>query len=140
MLMTNFRRLPDPWDEFERMRQAFFRHTTPSNAEFPAFNVWISGDSETVTSELPGIDSEAIEISVVGRTLTVKGSRQSDELAEGESFHRKERWSGKFTKTFDLPFSVDPNKVRARLVRGVLEISMPRAEAERPQKIEIKSE
>jgi HSP20 family protein len=140
MLMTNFERLLDPWDEFERMRQSFFRQTSSSNAEFPAFNVWVSGDNAIVTSELPGIAPGAIEISAVGKTLTVKGCRQPDKLVEGESFHRRERWSGQFTKTFDLPFGIDSDKVRAQLVRVVLEISMPRAEAERPRKIEIKSE
>ncbi len=140
MLMTNFARLLDPWDEFERMRQPFFSQTAPSNAEFPAFNVWVSGDDAIVTSELPGMDRGAIEISVVGKTLTVRGSRRFAELAEGESFHRKERWFGQFTKTFELPFSIDAEKVRAQLAGGVLEISLPRAEAERPRKIEIKSE
>ncbi|MDA8242045.1 MAG: Hsp20/alpha crystallin family protein [Nitrospiraceae bacterium] len=140
MLMTNFTRLLDPWDECESMRQPFFGQTEPSNAEFPAFNVWVSGDDAIVTSELPGIDRGAIEISVVGKTLTVRGSRRSEELAEGESFPHKERWFGQFNKTFELPFDIDADGIRAQLAGGILEISLPRAEAEKPRKIEIKSE
>ena len=140
MLMTNFTRLLDPWDECESMRQPFFGQTEPSNAEFPAFNVWVSGDDAIITSEPPGIDRGAIEISVVGKTLTVRGSRRSEELAEGESFPRKERWFGQFNKTFELPFGIDADRIRAQLAGGILEISLPRAEAEKPRKIEIKSE
>lgn len=143
MLVSNFEhflRLRDPWEELEHMRRAVFGQTTPSNTEFPEFNVWASGDNVVVTTELPGVDRNAIEISVEGTTLTVKGSRDPEQLAEGDSYHRRERWSGQFFKTFELPFTIDDEKVKAQFAKGVLEINLPRAEAEKSRKIEIKSE
>ena len=60
-----------------------------------------------VTTELPGIDADAIDISVTGKTLVLKGSREPLEVKEGNSYHRRERWYGQFTKTIELPFAVE---------------------------------
>jgi HSP20 family protein len=142
MLWSNLEevgKLFEPWEEFERMRRAFFRASAPSNGEFPAVNVWSSADSALVTTELPGVDPGEIDISVSGNTLTVKGEREPETLADGESYHRRERWYGKFSKAIDLPFNVQAEKVHAKFVRGILSIDLPRAESERPKKIEITS-
>ncbi len=131
-------RLFDPWQEFERMRNAFFRASAPSNGEFPAVNLWSSAENAVVTTELPGVDPSAIDISVTGDVLTIKGSRTPEELKEGESYHRRERWYGQFSKTVELPFTVETEKVTAKFLNGVLRIELPRAESEKPKKIEIK--
>lgn len=133
------RNLFDPWQEFERMRNAFFRATTPSNGEFPAVNIWSSAEKAVVTTELPGVDPSAIDISVTGSVLTIKGARMPEELKEGESYHRRERWYGQFTKTVELPFNAEMDKVSAKFLNGVLKIELPRAASEAPKKIEIKS-
>lgn len=131
------RKLFDPWLEFDRMRKAFFRTQTPSNGEFPAVNVWSSAENAVVTTELPGVDPSAIDIAVTGDVLTIKGSRNPEELKDGESYHRRERWHGQFSKTVELPFNVQQDKVSAKFLNGVLRIELPRAESEKPKKIEI---
>jgi HSP20 family protein len=106
---------------------------------FPAMNVWTDEESVVVTAELPGVAPDDIDVSVVGDTLTLKGSRQPDELEEGESYHRRERRYGAFTRAFQLPFQVEPNQVEANFGNGVLQISLPRAEADKPKKIAVKA-
>jgi HSP20 family protein len=105
---------------------------------FPAMNVWMDQDGVVVTAELPGVAPDDIDISVVGDTLTLKGSRQPDELEEGGTYHRRERRYGTFTRAFQLPFQVDPNQVEATFGSGVLQISLPRAEEDKPKKIAVK--
>ena len=142
MLWSEFERLGwplDPWRDFEHMRRAMTRWNAPTTVEFPAVNVWIAENSAIVTAELPGIDPNEIDISVVGKTVTVRGSRKSEDLGEGESYHRRERWHGQFTKTLEMPFNIESGKVEAKFVKGVLNISLPRAEAEKPRKISVKS-
>ena len=85
------------------------------------------------------VDPETIELSVVGKSLTLRGARQSEELKEGETYHRRERWEGSFSKTVQLPFTVESDKVNARFTRGVLTVELPRAEAEKPRKIIVKT-
>jgi len=129
----------DPWREFDRMQRALSRWSTPSSIEFPAVNVWVSGDTALVTTEIPGVDTGALDISVVGKSLTLRGSRVAEELKEGDSYHRRERWHGQFTKTIELPFTVEAGKVEAKFAKGILNIILPRAEAEKPKKISVKS-
>jgi HSP20 family protein len=100
----------------------------------------VAADLAMVTTELPGIGPKAIDISVVNDTLTLSGSRQPDGPIQSESYHRRERWQGQFTKTLELPFPIEVNKIEARYSKGVLSISLPRSEADKPRKIAIKSE
>ncbi len=104
---------------------------------FPAVNVWTNEDSVFVTAELAGFDVENIHISVVEGVLNLKGCRKSEELKEGETFHRQEREYGKFSRSIRLPFQVDPEKVEAQYKNGILNITMPRAERDKPKKIKI---
>lgn len=129
----------DPWDEFDRMQRAFLGGNARRSSEFPSVNTWVSSDDSVVTTEIPGVDPENIDISVTGKTVTLRGSRKADEIPEGQSYHRRERWSGEFTKAIELPFNIEADKVSAKFRNGVLYMTLPRAEAEKPRKIEIKS-
>jgi HSP20 family protein len=102
-------------------------------------NVWRNEEGVVITAELPGLKPEDIDISVVGDTLTLTGSRQAEELGENVKYHRRERGSGKFTRTFQLPFGVEADKVEATFEKGLLHIFLPRAEAEKPRKITVKT-
>jgi len=137
--LERFGSLWDPWRDFNRMHHALTRWGTPSSIEFPAVNVWVSSDDAIVTTEIPGVDPAAVDISVVGKSVTIRGTRQPEELKEGVSFHRRERWNGQFTKTLEMPFTVDSSKVEAKSARGILQIFLPRAEADKPRKISVKS-
>jgi HSP20 family protein len=137
--LERFDSIWNPWHELDPMARTLSRLVPPSKVEFPAVNVWLAENSALVTTEIPGVDPQAIDISVVGKSLTLRGSRHPEELREGESYHRRERWYGQFTKTIDLPFNVQADKVAARFSRGVLSIELPRAEAEKPRKITVKS-
>ena len=136
-----------PWQEMERMRREMDRvfsnfYASPRSRvapSFPAINVWTNQDGAVITAELPGVNPVDIDISVVGDTLTLTGWRQPEELKEGEKYHRRERGYGKFTRTFQLPFSVEGDRVEAMFSKGVLHLSLPRAEAEKPRKITIKA-
>ncbi|MDZ4835233.1 MAG: Hsp20/alpha crystallin family protein [Candidatus Melainabacteria bacterium] len=108
--------------------------------EFPPTNVWTSEEGAIVRSEIPGIEPERVDISLVNNTLTIRGSRGEEVLKEGQSCHRQERESGHFTRTLQLPFNVNSDRVEARFCNGVLEITLPRAEAEKPRKISVVTE
>ena len=142
MALTDWERLArvmNPWREFEQLSQTFSGSDALSG-ELPLFNVWLATDTAMVTTEVPGIDAGAIDISVMGKTVAVRGSREPEEVKDGVAYHRRERWHGRFSKTFEIPFTVDADKVEAKFRKGVLYISLPRAEADKPRKITIKSE
>ena len=129
----------DPWDEFERMRRVMSGLDSRRSSEFPSVNTWVSSDDSIVTTEIPGVDPESIDISVTGKTLTLRGSRKADDIKEDQTFHRRERWNGEFSKAIELPFIIEADKVVAKFKKGILTLTLPKAEAEKPKKIEIKS-
>jgi HSP20 family protein len=105
---------------------------------FPPINVWEDGDNLYVEAELPGVKSENLDIAVVGNELTMKGERPAPS-EEGVTYHRRERGTGSFTRVVVLPTEVDANQVNATLKNGVLLITLPKSEAAKPRKIQVKA-
>ena len=105
----------------------------------PPLNVWSNEDETIVQAELPGLAADDIDISVVQNTLTLRGSRNPEGLKEGESYHRRERWTGRFVRSLELPFEVENSKVEAEYKHGMLRIRLPRAEQHKPKKITVKA-
>ncbi|MBF0343800.1 MAG: Hsp20/alpha crystallin family protein [Nitrospirae bacterium] len=138
-----FREVVDVQEQVRTMQRELNRMlsgvTLPSTSEFPTVNLWVDDENAVATAELAGVSAEGIDISVVGKTLTLKVVRQPLEVKEGESFHRRERWHGQYTRTVELPFNIDSEKVEARFAKGVLYITLPRTAADKPRKIAIKS-
>jgi HSP20 family protein len=106
---------------------------------YPAINVWSDENSALIVAEIPGMGQEDLEINVTGDTLTINGERKPDKLPEGARYHRQERSYGKFNRNIQLPYTVDVNKVKANFKNGVLEIILPRIEAEKPKKITVRA-
>jgi HSP20 family protein len=84
------------------------------------------------------VDPQEIDISVEDDTLTLRGSRQVDG-PENVTYHRRERGSGSFARSVQLPFRVEADQVEATFDQGVLTIELPRAESDKPHKIAIQS-
>ena len=139
-------RTPSIWREMDRLQQDMNRlfgdmtvnrmRTAPS---FPAINIWAAEDSAKVTTEIPGVSKDDLEINVTGDTLTLSGVRGQDDLPEGAPYHRQERRFGEFNRSIQLPYTVDVNKVKAVFNNGVLSVELPRVEAEKPKKITVKA-
>lgn len=137
-------RMPSIWQEMERLQRDMNRLMGQSYAgrfqsapSFPAVNLWVSDEGVIVTSEVPGVKPENIDISVVNEMLTINGERNPEEVDPQARYHRRERGCGKFARSIQLPFAVDANNVEAAFRNGVLQISLPRKEEEKPKKIKV---
>lgn len=146
MLMRPFR-YTSSWRELSRLQREMNRlfERAPSwpglsaAQGYPAVNVWTQGDGAIVTAELPGVEPGCIDISVQDDTLTVRGTRECREEEENVTYHRRERRSGAFARTIQLPFQVEGNGVEATFEKGVLQIMLPRAEEDKPKRITVKA-
>jgi HSP20 family protein len=134
------------WSEMERLQREMNRLFSGSGSDwlswapdFPAVNIWNDNEGATLTAEIPGIDPEDIEINVVGQTITINGTREQEQIGEGDRYYRQERQQGKFARSFELPFVIDAEKVKATFEKGILYITLPRTEAEKPRKIQVKT-
>jgi len=125
--------------EMNRLFDASSKGQVFSSPSYPAVNIWTNDDGQVISAEMPGVQPEDINIDVTGDALSISGERKPDEVAKEAHYHRRERSYGSFSRTIQLPFMVDTNKVEANFENGVLMIRLPRAEADRPKKITIKS-
>jgi HSP20 family protein len=126
--------------EMDRLFETFFpRRRRFFEVEFPPMNVWTNPEGAVVTVELPGVNPEQIEVSVVGDTLTLRGKRVAEDLPEGARYQRRERFQGEFARSLQLPFSIDADHVEAQYENGILTITLPRAEADKPKLITVQA-
>jgi HSP20 family protein len=110
-----------------------------SGSWVPALDVLETVDKLVVNVELPGIEPDAVEVSVEDSTLTVTGSREFHKEADEENYHRIERRYGAFSRSLRLPQTADAERVDAHFDKGVLTIEVPKREEAKARRIEIKA-
>lgn len=103
----------------------------------PRVNIKDTRDNVVLTFEVPGIDKKDIKVSVNGNTLTVSGERKGEDEERSDNYIRNEIYSGRFSRSFSLPETVDPSKIKADYHNGMLEISMAKTEKAKPKEIEV---
>jgi HSP20 family protein len=135
------------FDELGRMQQQMLRLSEalqgrvfgrPTAGVFPAVNLTEDKDNYYLRAELPGIKSDALDIQVAGRNLSLSGERLIDTEGDGVRYHRREREGGKFSRIVGLPTDIDAEKVSAKMENGILTIQVPKAEAAKPKQIAVK--
>ena len=114
-------------------------HAWRRRSTYPLMNVWTAKDGIVIDAELPGADPKAVDIAVQGDELTLSGKVNAVDVAEGETYHRRERPAGEFTRTPQLPFRAEAGAVTANYKNGVLRVTIPRSEEEKPKKIAIEA-
>ena len=133
----------DRFREMGRFQEEFNRAYTRGGAGWanvrPAVNVWADEQAVFVEADLPGVDPAKLDNSVTeGNRLTIQGERPEVNLPNAV-WHRQERGHGTFVREFTLPTLVDADKVEARYEAGVLRLTLPKAEAAKPRKIQVRS-
>jgi HSP20 family protein len=146
MLMTRGTLLPARTDRmsidrlFDDLLEGFPFTPAPwsgRSLQIPAVNSWEDEKSYTVEAELPGFSEKDIEVSVLGNELRLSGSRET-EHEENKTFHRRERYSGRIERILRFPLEIDAGKIDATFKNGVLTVTLPKAQAALPRKIEVK--
>jgi HSP20 family protein len=107
----------------------------------PAIDMSEDEKAYKISAELPGLDAKDVDVSVSGNMLVLKGEKRQEKEEKDKNYYFSERAYGSFQRTFELPASVDRDKVAADFSKGVLTITLPKTpEAQKPQKkIEVKS-
>ncbi len=111
---------------------------TAAKASFsPRFNVVEAADGFKIEADLPGVAEDAIELTINGRELSIKGSREAIETDDADNVHVYERRFGEFSRTFSLPESADTSSVAAALKSGVLTVTIAKTPEVLPRKIPV---
>jgi HSP20 family protein len=104
----------------------------------PAIDVVQKDDDLVVRAELPGARPKDVEVTVHQGVLTISGKREEQREEERGEYLVRERRSGSFRRSLQLPEGIDENSIRARFDNGVLEVSIEgAAAAQGPKRIQL---
>jgi HSP20 family protein len=116
--------------EYKLMKSEFIDplEAITRNAALPRMDVVETKKGYTIRADVPGFSKEQIDIDVQGDTLSIKGNQEKVQEQNDEHYHAKERLRSSFSRTLTLPFVVHPEKIKASIKDGVLEINIPKDE------------
>ena len=130
----------NPFSEIEEMEKRLFNNSFFSNADLAEFKTDITdeGDHYLLKADLPGFKKEDIHLNLDGDTLTIQAERHS----EHEDTDKKgkyvccERSYGSYSRSFDVS-GIQADGISASYEGGVLELKMPKKEAQVPASRQI---
>ncbi|MEZ5811067.1 MAG: Hsp20/alpha crystallin family protein [Rhizobiaceae bacterium] len=146
--------LAKPTDLFGRFRQEmddFISNFTTGLPDSPfafalddrgfAIDVAETDGAVEVTAELPGLDSDDVEVTVDGGSLTISAEKQAEKKVEDKNWHRVERSYGSFKRIIPLGFVPDADSLEAELKKGVLHVTVPKPaeKNEKAKKVAVKA-
>ena len=137
---SSFADLEGMWRQMERLYETLSdRPLSRAGAGvFPAVNITEDADSYFISAELPGVNSADLDLSVTANQVTLAGERKISEEAADARYHRREREAGRFSRAVALPGDIDSDHVKARMVDGVLTVTIAKAEKAKPRQIAVK--
>lgn len=109
-----------------------------SGAWIPAVDVLEDADAYTVQLDVPGLKASDIEVSLDKDRLTIAGERAQVEVTEGQTWHRTERRTGRFSRSLTLPEHIAADAIEATVTDGVLRVRLPKAPESKPRTIEVR--
>ena len=142
------------WNPFKEMENMLERYTQATGrglgtanpetelgfAEWsPTVDIEENDDAYMIRADLPGVSKDDIEVRLDNGVLCISGEKKVEkETGKGSKVHRTERFHGTFERRFTLPGSIDVDRVNADYKQGVLSLSIPKIETEKPKTIDIK--
>ena len=105
---------------------------------YPKVNVYEYQDRIGIIAEIPGLKKKQLNIEVEDGVLTISGDKHGIEEQEGATVLRRELKASSFKRSFQLGELLDDSRVDANFNDGILSISIPKVEPEKPQKTYVK--
>jgi HSP20 family protein len=144
MAMTRYQ----PWDVLNQLHsqinQIFDSQLDRTGGSSSATADWVPpadieeyADRFVLKLDVPGVNVNAIEITLDQGLLTIAGEREKDARGNGVERSRLERPSGRFHRRFTLPDTVDAASVHASGNNGVLEVTIPKQPKAQPRRIQV---
>ncbi|MHA2788339.1 Hsp20/alpha crystallin family protein [Corynebacterium sp. S7] len=127
----------DPFRELDRLSQELLRGTLARPVAL-TMDAWKDDETFVLEFDIPGVDSDSIDLDIERNVLTVTAERQSRTREDVEVI-AEERATGKFRRQVMLSDNLDPDAAQAQYTNGVLTVRIPVAEKAKPRKIEISS-
>ena len=105
---------------------------------YPKVNVYEYDDKVGIVAEIPGLDKKQLEVSVEEGVLTISGDKHSTFESDGAKVLRRELKQSSFKRQFELGELLDGDNISANFKDGILSVSVPKIEPEKPKKHTVK--
>ncbi|WP_457974595.1 Hsp20/alpha crystallin family protein [Arthrobacter sp. D1-17] len=128
--------MSDPFRQLDRLTQQVFG--TAARPAAMALDAWREGNEFVVAVDLPGVDTESIDVDVDQNVLSIR-AECPHKAGDGVEYIAAERPHGVFSRQLILGETLDTENVKAAYDGGVLTLRIPVAEKAQPRKIEITS-
>jgi HSP20 family protein len=103
----------------------------------PPMDLVETDDHLVLRADLPGLDTDDVNIEVKDGILTVSGERRAEHEEKTDDYYRVERAFGGFSRSLTLPEHVDAERISASFDKGVLEVRIPKPEERKPHRVQI---
>ncbi|GAP14613.1 heat shock protein Hsp20 [Longilinea arvoryzae] len=137
----------DPFREMMSLRQMMNRVFDESfdrqlgrteDWSIPSIDMYQTEKDVIVKAVMPGMKPEDIQISVTGDVLTLRGEVKKEQEIKEANYHLQERHFGSFSRSIPLPVSVVTDQAHAEFENGILTLTLPKSEVDRPKTITVK--
>ena len=105
---------------------------------YPKVNVYEYDDKVGIVAEIPGLDKKQLNVDVEDGVLTISGDKHSTFEDDGAKVIRRELKQSSFKRSFELGEQLDGDNIAANFKDGVLSVSIPKIEPEKPKKTFVK--
>ena len=105
---------------------------------YPKVNVYEYEDKVGIVAEIPGLDKKQLNIEVEEGVLTISGDKHGIHEEDGATVLRRELKASSFKRSFELGELLDGDNIKANFKDGVLSVSIPKIEPEKPKKHTVK--
>jgi HSP20 family protein len=121
---------------YKKPEQAQDEHTRPGRTYVPSVDIYETPDSLWLRADMPGVDENSLEVNVANGLLSIEGWVSVKEYENLQPVYTEYN-IGNYSRRFTLSNEIDTNRITAKMINGVLELELPKAEKAKPRQITI---
>ena len=121
---------------YKKPEQPQDEHTRPGRTYVPSVDICETPDSLLLRADMPGVDENSVEVNVANGVLSIEGWVSVKEYEHLQPVYTEYN-IGNYSRRFTLSNEIDTNRITAKMVNGVLELELPKAEKAKPRQITI---
>lgn len=137
MMLTRY----NPWQELnalQRQMDSLFEQKVTAKA--PVAELHETDAALILKLELPGVEAKDVDIQVSEKAVSVTAERKTETKTEDNGNVRSEFYYGKFQRVIPLPARIQNTDVKAEYKDGILNLTLPKAEAEKNKVVKVNLE
>ncbi len=123
-------------NQVQTQSRSQLEHASDRPASRPPVDVYENQDEYLLLADMPGVTGDNLRINLQAGRLTIEGNPQDG--PQGTALDRE--WTTTmYRRTFDIPDTIDTEKVSAELRQGILRLHLPKQESVKPRRIQVRA-